>query len=219
MNESGSANPSGRGLVDSVHQDLLERILSGALPPNHTLLERPIAMSLGVSRTVLREALRQLEGQRFVGRRDDGSLYVRQITIQELLELLHARSLLEADAASRAIGHIDLSEVKRLRERLLLIRDAEVPDLVEHDQIDAELHELIAAAGGGEVVRSIIFDLRRRNRMFSMKRIPSRFTAVCAEHLAILDALIEGNAEASAAAVRNHITNVRESVIQWLKQT
>jgi DNA-binding GntR family transcriptional regulator len=217
MNETASANLAGRGLVDSVHQELLEKILSGDLPPNQTLLERPVAMSLGVSRTVLREALRQLEGQRFVGRRDDGSLFVRPITVEELLDVLHVRTLLEGDAASRAAGRLDVDLLKQLRERLIAVRDAATPDIAEHDKIDGELHDLIASKGGGDVVRSIIFDMRRRNRMFSMKRIPSRFHAVCEEHLSIIDALIAENPEDAASAVRTHINNVRESVIQWLK--
>lgn len=219
MNDGVNETTPGRGLVDSVHQDLLDRILTGGLPPNQTLLERPLAASLGVSRTVLREALRQLEGQRFVGRRDDGSLFVRPITVEELLEVLHVRSLLEADAASRAAGHIEMSLLQGLRERLIAVQQAETPDLTEHDKIDEQLHGLIASAGGGEVLRSIIFDLRRRNKMFSMKRIPSRFGPVCIEHLAIIDALIEADPESAALAVRTHITNVRESIIQWLKHT
>jgi DNA-binding GntR family transcriptional regulator len=219
MNETASANLAGRGLVDSVHQELLERILSGDLPPNQTLLERPVAMSLGVSRTVLREALRQLEGQRFVGRRDDGSLFVRPITVEELLDVLHVRALLESDAASRAAGRLDIDMLRGLRDRVIAVRDAENPDLAEHDRIDGALHDLIAARGGGEVVRSVIFDMRRRNRMFSMKRIPSRFLAVCEEHLSILDALIAEKPEEAASAVRTHINNIRESVIQWLKHT
>jgi DNA-binding GntR family transcriptional regulator len=219
MNDTASTKLAARGLVDSVHQALLEQILSGELPPNQTLLERPVAMGLGVSRTVLREALRQLEGQRFVGRRSDGSLFVRPITVEELLDVLHVRALLESDAASRAVGRLDIDVLTKLRERVIAVRDAEHPDIAEHDQIDSILHDLIASRGGGEVVRSIIFDMRRRNRMFSMKRIPSRFHAVCEEHLSILDALIAEKPEEAASAVRTHLNNIRESVIQWLKHT
>lgn len=209
----------GRGLVESIHEMLLDRILSGALQPHQTLLERPLAAELGVSRTPLREALRQLEGERFVGRRDDGSLYVRAITVQEFLEVLHIRSLLEADATGRAAGRIGAADLKALRARLIALKDAGEPDLAEHRRIDDTLHGMIAAEGGGDLMRGLIADLRRRTRMFSMQRMPERFGPVCAEHLAIIDALAAGDASAAAEASRTHFANIRESIIEWLKHS
>lgn len=209
----------GRGLVESIHETLLDRILSGTLQPNQTLLERPIAFELGVSRTPLREALRQLEGERFVGRRDDGSLYVRAITVQEFLEVLHIRSLLETDATGRAAGKIPAAQLAELRERLVALKAAGEPDIDEHRRIDEALHGMIAAQGGGDLMRNIIADLRRRTRMFSMQRMPERFGPVCVEHLAIIDALAAGDAHAAAEASRTHFANIRESIIEWLKRS
>lgn len=217
-NAVNSALP-GRVLAESIHENLLDRILTGILQPNQTLMERPLAFELGVSRTPLREALRQLEGERFVGRRDDGSLYVRAITLQEFLEVLHVRSLLEADAAGRAAGRVPANDLAQLRERLVVVQSAAQHDLAEHQRIDEELHGMIASVGGNDLMRALIADLRRRTRMFSMQRIPERFGPVCAEHLAIIDALAKGDTEAAAEASKTHLTNVRESIIEWLKHS
>lgn len=208
-----------RGLVEQIHEELLDRILSGALQPHQALLERRLAAELGVSRTPLREALRQLEGERFVGRREDGTLFVQAITVQEILEVLRIRSLLEADAARMACGQLDIDALQALKKRLIAVRDAKKPDLEEHRLIDRQLHSMIAEVGGGALMRSMIADLRRRTQMFSMQRIPSRFKPVCDEHLALIDALCSGQAEAAALAAQIHLTNIRESIIQWLQNS
>lgn len=219
MNNAVNRAVPSRVLAETIHDDLLDRILTGALQPNQTLLERPLAFELGVSRTPLREALRQLEGERFVGRRDDGSLYVRAITIQEFLEVLHIRSLLEVDAASRAAGRIPAEDLAQLRARLVAVQNAPQHDLAQHQEIDEALHGVIASAGGNELMSTMIADLRRRTRIFSMQRIPERFGPVCAEHLAIIDALAEGDAAKAAEASRTHLYNIRESIIEWLKHS
>jgi DNA-binding GntR family transcriptional regulator len=208
-----------RGLVQQIHEQLLDRILTGSLKPNQTLMERPLSVELGVSRTPLREALRHLEGERFVGRREDGTLFVQSVTVQEILEVLRIRSLLEADAARAACGQMSHDDLLQLRHRLIAVRDAEVPDMAEHGKIDAELHGLIAQAGGGPLMRKMIADLKLRTRMFSMQRIPSRFKPVCDEHLALIDALFTENAEAAAAATHLHLAGIRESIIQWLQKS
>ena len=219
MVESPLQSPSPRGLVEQIREQIMDRILTGDLQPNQTLLERPLSVALGVSRTPLREALRQLEGERFVGRRDDGILFVQGITVQDFLEVLRIRSLLEADAARAACGQVSIDELILLRKRLVSNRDAEVPDLEEHKHIDDALHGLIAKAGGGRLMSAMIADLKLRTRMFSMDRIPSRFKPVCEEHLALIDALFAGNPDAAVAASQAHLASIRESIIQWLQKS
>ena len=163
MAEALATLSPGRGLVESIHEMLLDRILNGTLQPNQTLLERPLAFELGVSRTPLREALRQLEGERLIGRRNDGSLYVRAVTLQEFLEVLHIRSLLEADATGRAAGRLPPRQLADLRKRLLALQATDHPDIEKHRRLDDDLHDMIAAVGGGDLMRGIIADLRRQD--------------------------------------------------------
>jgi DNA-binding GntR family transcriptional regulator len=211
-------NMPSKSLVEQIREQVLDRILTGQMKPNQAIQERPLSVELGVSRTPLREALRQLEGERYVGRREDGTLIVQGVTVQEILEVLRVRSLLEADAARAACGQLSADALLGLRQRLIAVRDSEQPDMAEHKLIDEELHSLIAQAGGGPLMQSIIAELKVRTRMFSMQRIPSRFKPVCEEHLALIDALLAEDAQKAEAASQKHIYNIRESIIQWLQR-
>lgn len=218
MTNAQIMNMPSKSLVEQIREQLLDRILTGQMKPNQAIQERPLSVELGVSRTPLREALRQLEGERYVGRREDGTLIVQGVTVQEILEVLRVRSLLEADAARAACGQLSADALLSLRQRLIAVRDAEQPDMAEHKLIDQELHSLIAQAGGGPLMQNIIADLKLRTRMFSMQRIPSRFKPVCAEHLALIDALIDEDPQKAESATQKHIYNIRESIIQWLQR-
>ena len=212
---SGKAE-AGRGLGDQVYDAVLDLIVSRQLRAGDKVPERNLAVKLQVSRTPLREALRRLEGERIIERRDSGQLYVREISVEDFMEVLQLRRLIEADAAARAAGHIDPAALADLRDRLeRLLRDGD-PSVPDHLSTDEDLHRLVAEAAGNRLASEIIGDLRRRTRMFSMKRMPERFEAICTEHLAIVAALASGDGQAAARAVTDHLDAVRASIIQRL---
>lgn len=205
-----------RGLGEQVYDAVLDLIVSRQLCAGDKVPERNLAQKLQVSRTPLREALRRLEGEKVIERRDSGQLYVREISVEDFMEVLQLRRLIEADAAARAARQIDPAALEDLRvrlERLLHDGDPSVPD---HLASDEDLHRLVSEAAGNHLATEIIGDLRRRTRMFSMKRMPERFEAICSEHLAIVAALASGDEAAAARAVTDHLDAVRASIIQRL---
>ena len=76
-----------------------------------------LALRLGVSRTPLREAMHRLEGERMLERKSNNRLFVRQVTLQELMEGLYIRRMLESDAAARAAGNVPAEKLADLRKR------------------------------------------------------------------------------------------------------
>lgn len=75
--------------------------------------------------------------------------------------------------------------------------------------MDAELHGLIIEHCENELLASMIADLRRKARMFSLKRLENRTVPVCKEHMAMIDALARGDAQSASA-------NIRQSIIDKL---
>lgn len=203
-----------RGVGDAAYEAVLDLVLSRELRPGEVVQERRLAARLGISRTPLREALRRLEGERLLERRSDGSLAVRQITVVEFMEALHVRRVLESEAAAKAAGRIPADAIEDLRRRLQRLLDGGDPTVPDHMQTDADLHGMITAACGNQLMTDMIADLRRKTRMFSMKRMPERFEPICREHLAILDALARGDGREAAAQVTQHIENVKQSILQ-----
>ena len=191
--------------------------MSGELAPNEVVTERQIALQLGISRTPMREAVRRLEGERFFERQRSGALVVRSLPLEEFMHILNARRLVEGEAARLAAGRVPMAQLEHLKSRigeaLKLPVDAVTP---EFSASDRDLHALIALASGNPVLRQMIDDLKMRTAMFRFGRLPERRKTVCAEHLAIIDALMAGDGPRAQQAMQDHIDQVRLTLLAKL---
>ncbi len=189
---------------------------SRRLPADATIAERRLALELGVSRTPLREALRRLEGEGWLGRRSDGTLAVRRLDVEEMLEVLQVRRLLEPEAAAAAAGRVPATVLDALCDRVKRLLASGDPLSPERAAIDQALHRAIGEACGNRVLAAAIAELRRRSVLFATRRLPERLEPVCAEHLAILDALGADQAGAARAAMAAHLENTRAGILRRL---
>ncbi|WP_158215221.1 GntR family transcriptional regulator [Candidimonas nitroreducens] len=201
---------------DMAHRTLMKMLLAGELEPNEVLTERQIALRLGMSRTPVREAVRRLEGERLLERQRSGALVVRALPVEEFMHILAVRRLLEGEAASRAAGKIPAAKLEVLMTRIEGIL-ALPEDVITPDPTDGvDLHMLIVNACGNPVLQQMIADLRTRTAMFRLGRLPMRRHAVCAEHLAIIEAIMQGDAERARQAMQHHIDQVRVTILARL---
>lgn len=208
---------AGKGLSNQVYDALVALILSRELRQGEQIQERALALRLNVSRTPLREAMHRLEGERVLERNSSNRLFVRLVSIQEIMEILHVRRMLEADAATRATGRIPPARLLALRERIQALTCAAEPTPADFHEVDAALHGMLLEYCENTLLASIIADLRLKTRMFSPTHLEkTRGPAVCEEHLAIVEALIRGDAAAAAAETIRHINNIRQSIIDKL---
>ncbi|HSV34000.1 MAG TPA: GntR family transcriptional regulator, partial [Ramlibacter sp.] len=110
-------------------------ILRGELKPGEKLTEQDLAAEFEVSRTPVREAIRQLEVERLVVRTRFVGVTVRQLTPKELIELLDIREVLEGLVARLATQHMDAVHLQRLKKTQQLLaasaRKGDVPDYLE----------------------------------------------------------------------------------------
>jgi DNA-binding GntR family transcriptional regulator len=193
---------------------LLDMILRGTIAPGELVTERQIAARLGMSRTPVREAVRRLEGEGTLERQRDGALIVRPYSMEEFLQALAVRRLLEGEAARLAAGKMAPAVLAAARDRTERLRRDGLAETARQD--DRDFHAAIAEASGNPVLATTISDLRKRTAMFRLGRLPERVDQVCDEHLTILDALASGNGEAARAAMQSHIDNVRAHLLQRL---
>lgn len=205
-----------RALGNIAYEAMLDLLVSGGLHPGDPIQERALAAQLGISRTPLREALHRMEGEKILERGANSRLFVRQVTVQEILEALHVRRLLEPDAAARAAGQIPKAELARLRARVQQLLEHDEPENPEHQVLDADLHGVICKYCDNEMLASIIAEVRRKTRMFSLKRLDRRLGPVCHEHLAMISALERDDGAEAAARTAEHIDNIRSSILEKL---
>lgn len=211
--------PGGHGvaLSEMAHKALMGMLLRGELAPNEVVTERQIALQLGISRTPMREAVRRLEGEGYLARQRSGALVVRGLPLEEFMNILNVRRILEGEAARLAAGRVPEAELDALKRRFeagqLLPNDVETPELTASD---GDLHALIAQSCGNPVLRQMIMELKTRTSMFRFGRLPMRRKTVCSEHLAIVDALAAGDGERARQAMEDHINQVRLTLLSRL---
>lgn len=208
--------PGGKSLSERAYDQILDKMLSGEFAAGTLLQERPLADALQISRTPVREALAKLESEGFVTRHVGRLLIVREIPIQELMQILHVRSILESEAVALATGRVPADKLAELRTVFEAQMAGPIPDGGNHWGADDLLHATIAESSGNAVLADMIRGLRRRTRMFNLKRMPERFLPGCREHLAIIEALERGDERAARRAMSTHLDNAKRSILQML---
>lgn len=204
---------SGLTMVDIAYESILSGIVTHRYAGGQVLQEARLAATLNLSRTPVREALGRLEGEGLL-LRDGRVLTVRSVTIKDYLEVLQLRRLLEGEAAMLAAGQVAEEDLVRLRGAVEGLTDPRAVTPDEHWRLDDDIHLTIAQASGNEQLARLIVDLRRKTRLFNLKKIPSRFEPGRLEHLELLDALRDGDAPRAAVAMRTHIENVKKAILE-----
>ena len=209
-----------KSLAAQAYEAVLDMIMSGEAKPGAFFTERRLAEQLAMSRTPLRDALLILESEGLIVRLGARGVQVATMRIEEFAENLGVRRLLEPEAARIAAGRVAPELLVTLRGRFeaLLARSqaGETPDRTEVRAADDMLHSAIADAAGNARLAAIVRNLRRQTLMFDLRSLPERFTDTCREHLAIVQALAEGDGEKAAQAMRDHLDAVRASIVARL---
>lgn len=207
-----------RSLAHQAYDGLLDILLSGELRPNDLIMERRIAERLGISRTPLREAIRRLEGEKLLQRQAGGAIVVCPMSIEDFLNILSVRRMLEGEAAQRAAGSVATQDLLSFRERYLAVASEQEPSCLAAQELGRELHLCIARSAGNHVLASMIEDMSKRTRLFIrlFMRVSERRTQVCEEHLALIDALLDNDGERARAAMERHIDSIRAYVLSKL---
>lgn len=213
-------NVPDRRLALQAYEKILDLILSGQARPGTLIHERRLAEMLDMSRTPVRDALLMLEGEGLLVRQGARGLQIKQMRVEDFMEALQIRLLLEPEAARMAAGRIAEPELTALAARLAaLVADAAAGCPVDREEVrsvDDTLHGLIADAVGNAQMSTIIRTLRRQTQIFDLKNMPERLQDTCQEHLAIVRALCDGDPARSAQAMKLHLGNVRQSIVTRL---
>lgn len=192
-------------------------ILDGSLKPGTRLSEKKFADHLGVSRTPVREAIGQLVSEGLAKRSAGSAPVVSSVSLNEIMEILHVRSLLECEAARKAASSgkstADLSEIRTMMQGFI---DGPRPTAAEHSALDMRLHFILAEMAGSNLLLELIESLKVKTGMYDQGSIPDRLVPGCEEHIALIDAVIAGEPEAASAAMKLHLSNVRKSIISHI---
>ncbi|EFH10656.1 GntR family transcriptional regulator [Teichococcus cervicalis] len=201
------SRPASLNLSGLAYRAVSEMIRDRRLRGGETVVEQRLAETLGISRTPLREALQRLEGEGLVVKAANRSFVVRHVDLAEYLHSLKVREILEPEAAALAVGHIPMGRLHAIRAEAVELHAA-ATHTHEHWVSDDHVHRIYAAHCGNEVMARLIEGLRTTTRLFEIARLSDRVGPDSSEHIAILDALIAGDARAARRAVQQHLRSL-----------
>lgn len=206
-------------LAEIAFTNLVEAISGGEFEPGQRLSEADLARRFGISRGPLREALQRLEG-RLVVRQPRVGVSVIQFSPQALRDLFTVREALEGMAARLATENMRKRDVRVLRT--LLARHAEEPELAtgtgyRQHSFDDDFHFRIVKLAGNERLESLLADqLYYQLRLYRFRSSvkTGRARTAFEEHVAIVDAMEQGDPERAEQAMRAHIRHAYDSLAE-----
>ena len=183
-------------------------ILAGEFAPNQRLVETDLCERFGTSRFVARSALQELASTGLVEFQRNRGARVRDVSIDEAIEITEVRKLLEGLAARRAAELVTPAEGEQLRAALADIRLALASgDVGQYRGLNARLHAMIsdiaAHATCARLLRQLS-DQTARHR-FSLSLIPSRAAVSLPQHEAILAAITAHEPDSAERAMHAHL--------------
>jgi len=201
--------------AEQVCERIRSAILSGEMKPGSKLTEQDLAAEFEVSRTPVREAIRQLEVERLVSRTPFVGVTVTQLRPQEVIELLDIREVLEGLVARLATRNMDSLHLQRLKKSLQqLAASARKNDVGAYlDQALAFRRVLVECCGSATLSEQVLA-IENRLRLTGSRTalLPGRMEAAIEEHEKLLDAITRGDAEGAERLNRERIRHIRDAV-------
>jgi len=217
-----------QNLRQRAYDHIQRKIVSGELRSGQVVSEQSLATELGISRTPVREAIRQLEHEGVFKQVPRYGTVVRTLSRRDLMELYELREALEPFAVAQAAGKVggdDLELLEKLCEEIRTIAVAvkkskrSTPDTVMMRRLlsaDLGFHMVLLRNSGNRRMMKIIGDSRLLTGIFGMPRQEHDLDVLEETyrfHTRILKAVRDGDAEKARAAMAEHIRTSKEEAL------
>jgi DNA-binding GntR family transcriptional regulator len=201
-------------LAETLAEAIAAGILNGTLPPGERLDEMRLAEQHGVSRTPVREALRQLAMSGLIEMRPRKGAIVTKVTPEQLESLFVAMAEMEATCARLAAMSMTPIERRRLQarhEKMMAL--AAAGDIEAYSDANVAFHSSIYAGAHNAPLAEYALALRRRVGPFrrAQFQIEGRLTRSNKEHDAVVRAIVSGDVAGAHAAMLHHVSLVEDA--------
>ncbi len=208
-------------LATALTDALRERILVGDWTDGEQLRQDALSQEYGVSRIPVREALRQLEAEGLVQIHAHRGAVVSRLSIDDVLELLEVRALLEGDLLRRAIpllSEADLDHAERVLERYEAALAAQ--DIRYWGELNADFHLALFGPLRRPNTLAIIENIHHKtDRYIRMQLLLARFTERAhREHRELLALCRQREVDTAAAFLAEHILAAGHALRDYLSQ-
>jgi DNA-binding GntR family transcriptional regulator len=212
-------------LVDETAAAIRARIMSGEIPIGAQLRQADLAATLGVSRTPIREALRQLQAGGLIEVLPRRGAVVRVPAPWEVREAYEVRAELEGLACVRAVGEITSEQLDELRRTNDVLREGPSPGgegisptTVANDRFHTLVHEIAGNERLARTIRDINDAFPRNVSALVLQDNPRLRANNLAQHERIVEALAANDAELVRQEMRDHVIAAGEALARWYER-
>ena len=224
--ESAATNGERSALVDEIAAAIRQRIMSGEIPIGAQLRQAELASELGVSRTPVREALRQLHTSGLIEVVPNRGAIVRVPSPWEVRDAYEVRAELEGLACERAVSRIHEGELDELRASNQAMReeiadpsprgkDSEPPTVELNDAFHTLIHRVADNEWLTREINEINHAFPRNVSWLVLTGNKRQREENVAEHDRIVNALAAGDAETARTEMQAHVKNAGEQLARW----
>ncbi len=200
-----------------VFHKLREDILNGRYAQQEELREVAIGEELGVSRTPVREAFRQLELEGLIQIVPNKGAYVTGITQKDVKDIYMIRSLLEGLCAKWATEHMTKEQMEEMEENVYLAEfHAKKGHWDQMAELDNRFHEILYEAADSKMLEHLLKDFHHYVMRVRRKTLSNsgRGRASNEEHRQIMEAVKAGDADKAQELANSHIRRAYENMVE-----
>ncbi len=198
--------------VQSLSDQLIERIKRGVYAPGQRLIEADLMTDFAIGRSQVRETLKTLVGEGYLSFEKNRGACVRRFTRQEAVDRARVREVLEGLAArqvaERRLDKVGRQQLKQLQKDL--DKGAKDRDFGNYSRLNEEFHEFILVHSGNvyaaDLLKRLSVPLFRRQFTGLFTTTEGLFTRN-EDHRKITQAILDENPEAAEQAMREHVNN------------
>jgi DNA-binding GntR family transcriptional regulator len=205
-------------LVDETAAAIRARIMSGEIPIGAQLRQDELAKSLGVSRTPVREALRQLQTGGLIEVVPNRGAVVRVPAPWEVREAYEVRAELEGLACVRAVSRITDDAIAELRRTNAVLNGRSKSTTAANDHFHTLIHEVAGNDRLAKVIKEINEAFPRNVSALVLQDNPRHREDNVREHDRIIEALAANDAERARREMQAHVISAGEQLARWYER-
>lgn len=203
-------------LASVVQQEVERAILAGEYAPGTKLTEAMLASRLGVSRGPVREAFRMLEEAGLVRTEKNRGVFVRDIPIDEAVEIFDLRAAMDDLVGRQLAANITTAQLKEIRALVEAMEKAvKAEDAYNYHLLNLKFHDRLVEMAGNRKLTAIYRKLIKELSLFRRLNLADGWLLPISagEHRLILKAIAAGDPEAAGRAMFQHVMDSKQRTI------
>lgn len=194
-------------LTNVVQQEIERAILQGEYAPGSKLTEATLALKLGVSRGPVREAFRMLEEAGLVVMEKNRGVYVRDIPIEEAVEIFDLRAVMDELVGRQLAKNITAAQLKEIKAMVdAMEKFVKSEDAYNYHLLNLSFHDRLVEMAGNRKLNDIYRKLIKELSLFRRLNLADGWLLPVSsnEHRQIVKAIASGDADAAGKAMFAH---------------